>query len=407
MNPTITAIEAQEILDSRGNPTVQAKVTTDASSAIAAVPSGASTGSHEAKELRDNDPTHAGGLGVLKALDNIQSIIAPALIGMDASAQADIDNKLISLDGTADKSHLGANAMLAVSIACAKVAANSKNTPVFEHLRTLATIPTSRTVPLLYMNLINGGLHAKSRLAFQEYHVVPQTDDVHEALHMGATIENTIRETIRKSYGSASANFGDEGGCAPDITDPLVPLQILWEAIEQHGWTDKIKLAMDVAASSFYADEKYSIAENTLSTDELFDWYQKAAAQFPIVSIEDPFQEEAFEDFARLNTQLMVIGDDLTTTNPERLKEAVEHRAISGIIIKPNQIGTLTETLQTMRLARENDIHCIVSHRSGETNDDFIADLAYAFGTFGLKSGAPRSGERMAKYNRLLNIISK
>lgn len=405
MKAKINRIEAREILDSRGTPTLAVTVQAEGVRGTFEVPSGASTGSHEALELRDGDPKRFEGRGILKAAGNIVHLIEPALRGMDAVDQAAVDKRLIEFDGTPNKSKLGANAILGVSIACAKAAAAIKNVEVYEHLRDLATMPPSRKTPLLYMNLINGGLHARSRLAFQEYHLVPQTESVEEALEIGTSVMHKLRSLISGKYGPASANLGDEGGFAPDIEDVKTPLALLMLAAEAVGADKKIKLALDVAASTFYKDGKYSFGGKNYSPDELRQFYGELADQFPLLSIEDPFMEEAFDDFAKLNNgQLMVVGDDLTVTNPARVEEAIEHEAINGLIIKPNQIGTLTETIETMKFARANKLECIVSHRSGETNDDFIADLAYAFGAFGLKAGAPQREERVVKYNRLLQI---
>lgn len=431
MASQITAIEAEEILDSRGNPTILARVFVDKiSSALRtmfdprlgadfyrrgvsfcgefAVPSGASTGSFEAHELRDKDPKEFNGKGVKKAIQNIKEIIAPRLIGLDAEKQSEIDRIMIELDGTSDKSLLGANAIISVSIAVAKAAAQSKKYEPYEYLGELADIKHTQLVPFLFMNLINGGKHAASSLAFQEYHVVPQTDDIEEALEMATVIDQRLKEMIITEFGASSANLGDEGGFALDINDVRKPLELLWQAVEKTGHTDRIKLALDVAASSFFKDGKYLVGKNEMSADELLAMYQGFAKDFPIVSIEDPFEENAFDDFARLLVSgTRVVGDDLTVTNKTRLKEAIDKKSIDIILIKLNQIGTLTETLETMELARDNDIDCIISHRSGETNDDFIADLAFAFGCFGLKAGAPQRGERVAKYNRLKHITAK
>ncbi len=406
MNAIITAVKAEEILDSRGNPTLAVTVTAGEAQGMFSVPSGASTGSHEALELRDGDPEHFRGLGVLKAVANVNDVIAPALNGMDAADQKAVDQKLLELDGTPNKSRLGANAVIGASIACAKAAAAARNIPVYEHLRTLATMKPSRSVPLLFMNLVNGGKHAQSRLAFQEYHIVPQTESIEEALEMGTSVMQELRKLIVKDLGAPSANIGDEGGFAVDTDDVSLPLELLVQAIGTAGYGPKIKLALDVAASSFFKDETYAFQGRSLSPQEFLAYYRDLIKNFPIISIEDPFAEEAFADFAALNDgSVLVVGDDLTVTNKERLQAAIDQKAVSGVIIKPNQIGTLTETLDAMRLARDNGVECIVSHRSGETNDDFIADLAYAFGAYGLKSGAPQREERVIKYNRLWEII--
>jgi enolase len=258
------------------------------------------------------------------------------------------------------------------------------------------------------MNLINGGKHAAGKLAFQEYKVVPQTDSIEESLHIGTTMMYALKEEIIAHHGAVSANIGDEGGFAPDLDSVRKPLELFMRVAEKTGFTNKIKFALDIAASSFQTDNTYEVDGNRISVAEMETLIRTIIRDFPMLYIEDPFPEEAFDDFARLNANsgVVIVGDDLTVTNTERLKMAIEKKSISGIIIKPNQIGTLTETLDTMALARANTIECVVSHRSGETSDDFIADLAYAFGTFAIKTGAPQRGERVAKYNRLWSISS-
>jgi len=264
-------------------------------------------------------------------------------------------------------------------------------------------------VPFLFMNLINGGKHAQSKLAFQEYMIVPQIENVEEALNIGTLILNDLKKLIVEKLGPQSANIGDEGGEVPDTADVRMPLSLLQEVIDKNNLSEKVKIALDIAASSFYENGKYLIGDKEFTAGQLLEEYLAITKQFPIIfSIEDPFFEEDFENFAKLKEQFkgLVVGDDLTVTNIARLKQALAKKSINAIIIKPNQVGTLTETLQTMKMARDNGIECIVSHRSGETDDDFIADLSYAFGCLGLKSGAPQRGERVVKYNRL-NLISK
>lgn len=423
----ITKIEAEEIKDSRGNPTLKVTVFCGDISANFSVPSGASTGIHEAHELRDED-----GKGVKRAIEKVNNIIAPALIGKDVGNQKEIDEIMIKLDRTSNKDNLGGNSMIGVSIACAKTAAKVSGVEVFEYLRTLVEIKPSlrpgsgqaRKVPHLYMNLINGGKHvlqqgsgqAKNNLAFQEYHVVPDTEDASEAVEIGIKIQNSIKDIILEKYGEESLVLGDEGGYAPKITNIREPLVILSDAIKKNNLDSKVRLALDVAASSFYnhpdggGDGKYKIGEKNVSKEELMSVYKNLINEFNLLSIEDPFDEEDFNSFTQLkiqNPNLKVVGDDLTVTNVDRLKEAIEKNSINAMIIKPNQIGTLFETLTTMKLARENNIELIVSHRSGETDDNFIADLAYAFGCFGLKSGAPLKPERKVKYDRLIEIYGK
>lgn len=395
-NNIIKKIEAIEIKDSRGKPAIEVTVFAGDESGSFAVPSGASTGTHEAKVLP-----------VTQAIRNTKEIIAPALIGKNIEDQKEIDRIMIELDGTENKSKLGGNAMIGVSIACAKAAAKVKGMEVFEYLRTLYQIKSSRKIPYLYMNLINGGKHAKNKLAFQEYLIVPMIEDASEAVQIGIRIQNTLKEILLREQGGESLNLGDEGGYAPKLSDIKKPLEFLQEAIKKNNLSDKVRLALDVAASSFYSNGLYEINGKKISKNELMEIYDSLIKEFDLFSIEDPFQEEDFESFKKLKEKypdLLVVGDDLTVTNKERLKEALEKSSINAMIIKPNQIGTLSETLETMKLAQNSGIELIVSHRSGETNDDFIADLAYAFGAFGLKSGSPIKPERMVKYQRLIQI---
>ncbi|MFZ2205051.1 MAG: pyruvate kinase [Minisyncoccia bacterium] len=413
MDKKITKIEAEEIKDSRGTPTIKVTVWVGDNFASFSVPSGASTGVHEAHELRDED-----GKGVKNAIGKINTIISEALIGKDVQNQNEIDRIMIKLDGTPNKDNLGSNSMIGVSIACAKAAAKVLDMEVFEYLRALPLgageavkeIKPSRAVPYLYMNLINGGKHAKNDLAFQEYHIVPDTKDITESVEIGIKIQNTLKEIIGGELGLESLSLGDEGGLAPKVSDIRKPLEYLTEALKRNNLSNKVRFALDVAASSFYIDGMYKIGDKKVSKDELMEIYKKFILEFNLLSIEDPFDEEDFESFRKLkeeNNNLLVVGDDLTVTNKVLLKEALEKGSVNTIIIKPNQIGTLSETLETMQLARENNINIIVSHRSGETGDDFIADLAYAYGCFGLKSGSPVNPERMVKYQRLIKITQK
>jgi len=419
----ITKILAEEIKDSRGNPTIKVTVFCGDTSGSFSVPSGASTGAHEAHELRDAD-----GKGVRDAIDKVNNIIAPALLGKDILNQQEIDQIMIKLDGTSNKDNLGGNSMIGVSLASAKAAAKVKGIETFEYLRTLrlgsgqalAEIKPSRKVPYLYMNLINGGKHvpqslsnslgaSDKSLAFQEYLVVPNTENVSEAVEIGIVIDNALKEIILKDLGGDNLTLGDEGGWAPKINDIKKPLLYLREAVKQNNLEDKVRLALDVASSSFYSNGTYKINDKNVSKEELFGIYNSIIQEFDLLSVEDPFNEEDFESFQKLKKDedgLKVVGDDLTVTNKILLQEAIEKGSINAMIIKPNQIGTLTETLETMKLARENGIELIVSHRSGETDDDFIADLAFAFNCFGMKAGAPTRPERMVKYKRLMEITN-
>lgn len=402
MKNKISKILAEEIKDSRGNPTIKVTVWVGDILDSFSVPSGASTGVNEAHELRDEDDK-----GIQNAIKKVNNIIAEALIGKDVLNQKEIDRIMIELDGTPNKNNLGGNSMIGVSVACAKVAAKISNQEVYQYLQTLTEIKPSKKIPYLYMNLINGGKHADNGLAFQEYHIVPQTNDVKEAVDIGMMVQNTLKEIIMKDLGEESLVLGDEGGFAPKINDIRKPLLYLSEAIKQNNLQDKVRLALDVAASSFFKNDFYKVDGKNISCGELMKIYESLIIEFNLLSIEDPFNEEDFESFKKLkenNKNLLVVGDDLTVTNVLLLKKAIKIGSINAIIIKPNQIGTLTETLETMKLARENNIELIVSHRSGETDDDFIADLAYAFGCFGIKAGSPFKPERMIKYKRLMKI---
>jgi enolase len=406
MDKAIRKIVAREILDSRGTPTLEVEVFAGNTIGKFSVPGGASKGSHEPIDKRDGDNNYFDGMGVTLAIKNVHDIINNALQGHDVTDQKGIDKILLDLDGTENKSNLGGNTMIGVSIACAKAAAAVQGMEVYEYLRALEDIKPSRKVPLLFMNLVNGGKHAKTSLAFQEYHIVPQVEDIREALNIATKVQSELRGVLIKEFGVTSANFGDEGGFVPDVVSVQRPIEMLFEVLQKNNFIDKVKLSMDVASSSFYEDGSYLIGDKKYTTTEMMSMYKEMIAKFPIFSIEDPFHEEDFESFKQLReeTGIFVVGDDLTVTNKQRLQMAIDAKSINSIIIKPNQIGTLTETLETMKLARANDIECIVSHRSGDTNDDFISDLAWAFGTFGLKAGAAQRGERVAKYNRLWNI---
>jgi len=407
---TITGVHARELLDSRGNPTLEVTVTCEGGSGTFGVPSGASTGTNEAVELRDGDKSRYGGLGVLKAATHVNVNIAGALIGVDARDQRTIDERMIAMDGTPNKSNLGGNAIVGVSVATARAAAAALGAPLHEYLHSLAPgiTPTHR-VPFMNMNLINGGKHAGTRVAFQEYKVIPQTQDIAEALNIGTTIMHALKKRLAKEYGAVNSNVGDEGGFAPDLDSVRRPLELFMETAADVKLDHRIKLAMDVAASSFYVadSDRYEYDGGMHTAAELESDLRGMLRDFPFLYIEDPFNEDKFEDFARLNDgSTIIVGDDLTVTNPSILKKAIDLKAVSGVIIKLNQVGSLTETLDTMKLARDNNVECIVSHRSGETNDDFIADLAVAFGVLGVKAGGPQRGERVAKYNRFAQLLT-
>lgn len=402
MENKITKIIAEEIINSRESPTIKVTVWAGDILDSFSVPSGASTGTHEAHELRDNN-----GMGIKNAVDKVNNVIAPALAGKDILNQKEIDGIMIKLDGTSNKDNLGGNSIIGVSIACAKVAAKISNLKTFEYLQTLVEIKPSRRVPYFFMNLIEGGKHAKNNIAFQEYLIVPNTENPEEAVDIAMKIQNTLGEIVKKELSKDSIILGFEGGFAPEISDVRKPLEFLTKAIKENNLQNKVRLAMDVAASSFYKNGLYKVDGKDISKNELMNIYKSLITEFNLFSIEDPFNEEDFDGFRELKENhkgLLVVGDDLTVTNISLLKKAIEKRNINAVIIKPNQIGTLSETLETMRLARENDIELIISHRGGETDDDFIADLAYAFGCFGLKAGSPFKPERRVKYDRLIKI---
>lgn len=406
MENKITDITAEQISDSRGNPTIKVSVFVGDTVGVFLVPSGASTGKYEAYELRDDD---SRGGGMSKSIEQVNKVIKPALIGVEIDKQEAIDNMMINIDGTPQKKILGGNSMIGVSIACAKTAAKIKGVEVYEYLHTLLEIKKSQERPRLYFNLINGGKHASSKLAFQEYHIVLQGQTIKEDVEKCKKIQIKLDEIIINKYGDLPVK-GDEGGIALAVENITEPLSLLKEAVDSLGYTEEVMFALDVAASSFYNKNisKYTFMNRDWSANEMIELYKNISDNFPIISIEDPFDEEDYESFALLTKELSnvkIIGDDLTVTNIDRLKMAIKERSIRGIIIKPNQIGTLTETLSTMKYARDNDIDCIVSHRSGETMDDFISDLAYAFGCYGIKAGAIGPKERDVKYDRLIKIV--
>ncbi|MFA5773312.1 MAG: enolase C-terminal domain-like protein [Candidatus Paceibacterota bacterium] len=400
----ITNITAEQILDSRGNPTLKVSVYVGDIVGSFEVPSGASTGKYEVCELRDGKDSKSG---VSNAIEKIESVIKKALVGIDIDQQKQIDEIMIKLDGTPQKTNLGGNSIIGVSIAAAKTAAKVRNMEVYEYLKTLALITPSRKEPFLCFNLINGGKHAATKLAFQEFHIVPQVETSKESVEISRNIQNKLDEILEKEFGVITK--GDEGGVALDVEDVFTPLTLMKKVVLKLGYSDKIKFALDVAASSFYDYDRdvYKFMDRDWTKDEMINLYGKICADFPMIFIEDPFNEEDYEGFAKLQQKIgdvKLIGDDLTVTNKDKLKKAIDKKSIRGIIIKPNQIGTLSETLDTMKLARDNNIDCIVSHRSGETMDDFIGDLTCAFGCFGIKAGALGPRERNVKYERIINI---
>lgn len=400
----IEDIKVVQILDSRQKPTLGVSVYSAGKEGYFSVPSGASTGTNEALELRDEDGS------MKKAIYNIENEIKMSLVNRDPLDQANIDKIMLDLDNTQNKSKLGGNSMIGVSIANLKLGALLSDLPTYKYIQKINNLEIKNQVPYLYLNLINGGKHAKNNLAFQEYHIVPITHNPQEALEIASHVMNSLKNIIKTELGQDSLEMGDEGGFAPKLSFVRQPLVLLKKAIEENKLESKVRLALDVAASSFYNDGKYKVDGIEITREELFIIYDRLINDFNLISIEDPFYEEDFEAFKILKNKykdLIVVGDDLTVTNKDLLQKVIENNSINALIIKPNQIGTITETFETINLALKNNIKIIVSHRSGETNDDFIADLAYAYGAFGLKSGAPTKNERIIKYNRLIKIIKE
>ncbi|MDD5750315.1 MAG: phosphopyruvate hydratase [Candidatus Pacebacteria bacterium] len=409
----IKGISALEILDSRGNPTVEATVVLDdGSRGSAAVPSGASTGSYEAVELRDSDAKRFNGLGVLKAVENIEKKIAPALIGRDASDQRGIDQIMIKLDGTKNKASLGANAILAVSLACARAAAASEKMPLYEYLAKFNPEHDSRYyLPLPMMNIMNGGKHANWATDIQEYMILPTgAKTISEAIRMCAEVYFQLKKTLKsKGYGT---NIGDEGGFAPAVKSNKEPFELMSEAIKNAGYRlgQDIVFGIDAAATEFFKDGSYELKKEgkTMGSKELADFYLKIAAIYPVKTMEDIFSEDDWQGFGgflkKTENKIQIVGDDLYVTNTERLEKGIKEKSSNSVLIKLNQIGTLTETIDTILLAVKNGMTAVISHRSGETEDDFIADLAVAMGTGQIKTGAPARSERTVKYNRLMKI---
>ena len=395
----IKSIWAREIIDSRGNPTVEVEVYGEGFFGSAAAPSGASTGKHEAVELRDGGNRYLGK-GVLRAVNNVNTVIAPSMIGKEIIDQRDIDKTLIGLDGTKDKSRLGANAMVATSMACLRAAASSQKKMLYEHMG-------GSTVPHAMFNIINGGQHAGSSLAIQEFMIIPEAETFAERLMMGCEIYHTLKQKLLKKYGKSAINVGDEGGFAPGISTAYEALDSIAAAVEEAGYNESCGFAIDCAASSFYKNNEYHIDGKKLKEHDLIDYYVDLVGTYPIVSIEDPFHEESFKAFAALNKELhdvQVVGDDLVVTNVERIKKAIENESMSALLMKINQIGTVSEAMDAIQLCRQKQMGIIVSHRSGETEDSFIADFSVGINAGQIKTGAPARGERTSKYNQLLRI---
>jgi len=402
----IEQVGAREILDSRGNPTVEVEVALDDGTlARAAVPSGASTGEHEAVELRDGDPLRYGGRGVEKAVAAVLDEIGPELSGMEAVDQRLVDQRLVDLDGTPDKSRLGANALLGVSLAVAKAAAESCGLDLFRYVGG----PNAHVLPVPMMNILNGGAHADTSVDVQEFMVAPVgADSFREALRWGAEVYHALKSVLRDRR--LPTGLGDEGGFAPDLPGTRAALDLIVEAVRKTGYTlgRDVVLALDVAATEFHTGGSYAYEGRKLSSAELTTVYAELVRDYPLVSVEDPLAEDDWDGWVALTTQLggelQIVGDDLFVTNPERLDEGIERGAANALLVKVNQIGTLSETLDAVALAHNSGYRCMMSHRSGETEDTTIADLAVATGCGQIKTGAPARSERVAKYNQLLRI---
>lgn len=404
--PSIDVVVAREILDSRGNPTVEVEVgLDDGSTGRAAVPSGASTGAFEALELRDGDQNRYQGKGVEKAVLAVIEQIGPELVGYDATEQRLIDQAMFDLDATPDKSSLGANAILGVSLAVAHAASEASDLPLFRYLGG----PNAHLLPVPMMNILNGGSHADSNVDIQEFMIAPiGAESFSEALRWGAEVYHTLKSVLKTK--GLSTGLGDEGGFAPNLDSNRAALDLILEAIKQAGYAPgkDIALALDVAASEFYKDGLYEFEGKSRSAAEMTEYYEELVAAYPLVSIEDPLFEDDWAGWKvltdKLGTKVQIVGDDLFVTNPERLARGIEDGAANALLVKVNQIGSLTETLDAVELAQRNGFKCMMSHRSGETEDVTIADLAVATNCGQIKTGAPARSERVAKYNQLLRI---
>uniref|UniRef100_A0A7S1U2I2 phosphopyruvate hydratase n=1 Tax=Phaeomonas parva TaxID=124430 RepID=A0A7S1U2I2_9STRA len=413
---TVTDVVAREILDSRGNPTVEVDITTKDGKFTASVPSGASTGAYEACELRDGGERY-GGKGTLQAVSNVVDKIKPAILGMDVTAQSDIDQVMIDLDGTDNKANLGANAILGVSLAVAKAGAAASGVPLYKHFANLAG-NDKLTLPVPSFNVINGGSHAGNKLAFQEFMLLPTgAKSFSEAMQIGTEVYHALRGVIKKKYGIDATNVGDEGGFAPGIQSNVEGVELLMESIAKAGYTGKVQIGMDVASSEFHTpDGRYDLDFKTKDNDgsevitgeQLGDLYKDLCNQFPIISIEDPFDEDDWDNYspftAAIGDRVQVVGDDLLVTNVTKIAEAAEKKACNALLLKVNQIGSVTESIEAVKMSKRNGWGVMTSHRSGETEDNYIADLAVGLCTGQIKTGAPCRSERLAKLNQLLRI---
>lgn len=406
---SIKSIRAREIIDSRGMPTLEVVCETEDGIFIDSVPAGASKGEKEAIELRDKEARY-GGMGVSRAVDNVNRIISARLKGLNPEDQKNIDNLMIVLDGSPDKSNLGANSILGVSLAVCRAGARARGLELFEHISSLFMDRYKRKykMPKACFNVINGGKHAGNNLDFQEFMIVPSVESFKEELRIAAEVYQGIKKRLEKNYSKTAINVGDEGGFAPPIDMAEVALGVMIKSIECTGWRGKVQLMLDIAASYFFKNNYYVLSTGGLTKNELLDYYADLVFKYPIIGLEDPLDEEDWQGFREITSELgrriMIVGDDLLASQEKYIKKAKEEEACNAVILKPNQVGTISELLESASLAKEYGWKTIVSHRSGETDDDFIADLAVGINADFIKAGAPARGERTAKYNRLLKI---
>ena len=403
----IKMVKAREVLDSRGNPTVEAEIETSDGLFRAIVPSGASTGIHEAVELRDSGKRF-DGKGVLRAVSNVNNMIAKKIIGMNVESQKDIDEFMILLDSTENKQRLGANAILAVSMAACRAGAASKNIPLYRHIQQLSRTQNI-VMPVPSMNIINGGAHAGNNLDIQEFMIMPTgARNFSHAIQIGVEVYHHLKKFILAEHGKNAINVGDEGGFAPPLRKISQAFHLIEQTLDELGYEKEVQLGVDCAASQYYRKFEYVVEGKRLSRQELMKFYEKLIDDHGLISIEDPFQQDDFDSFAeftaKVGQKVQVVGDDLTVSNVQRLKIAIEKKAINCLLLKVNQVGTVTEALDAAIMAKKNELNVMVSHRSGDTDDSFIADLSVGLGCGQLKSGAPARGERTAKYNQLLRI---
>jgi enolase len=405
----IKSIKAREVLDSRGNPTVECDVVTENGLFRAMVPSGASAGSHEALELRDEDKKRYLGKGVLKAVENINHLVSERIVGLDCTEQKEIDEDMIGLDGTQNKDKLGANAVLAVSMACCRAGAAAKGMPLYQHIGELfGSAPNLIPVPMC--NVINGGKHACQENSIQEHMIMPiGADSFKEGIRMVSETYQSLKKILKKRIGAAATLIGDEGGFAPPQIETVQErLELMAKAALEAGCSDKMVFAIDSAASEFYKDKVYTIGEKKMSGGEIIDLYSDIVKSYPVVSIEDGLAEDDWESWvemtAKLGSKIQIVGDDLLVTNTTRIQKAIEMKAVNSVLIKLNQIGTVTETLNAIKMTHDSKWTTVVSHRSGETEDSFIADLVVGTNSGQIKTGAPARSDRNSKYNQLLRI---